>query len=98
MDLTKFKLPILDNPSGLGGLLSSVFTIILIILGIVAFAYLIYGGAMFLTSSGESEKVTNARNTILYSIVGIVVIALSYLIFAFVVNSLNSGGTPIPGT
>lgn len=48
------------------------------IAGVIAFAFLIYGGIMFITSGGDAEKTTKARNTILYSVVGIIVIAASY--------------------
>lgn len=50
------------------------------IAGVVAIAFLIYGGVMFITSGGDAEKTTKARNTILYSVVGIIVIAASYAI------------------
>lgn len=48
------------------------------IAGIIAFGFLIYGGILFVTSGGDAEKATKARNTILYSIVGIIVVTISY--------------------
>jgi threonine/homoserine/homoserine lactone efflux protein len=83
MNLESFKLPIATGGS-LNDLVSTIINVALIGLGLVAFAYLIYGGAQFLTSGGDADKVTSARNTILYAIIGIVVIAISWLLFSWV--------------
>lgn len=59
---------------------TSIINWVLVLLGIIALAYIIYGGVMFITSAGESDKVTNARNTLLYAIIGIIVIVLAFAI------------------
>jgi len=45
-------------------------------------------------SGGDSTKITNAKNTILYAVIGIVIVVLSQVIVGFVINttsnSLNS--------
>lgn len=87
IDLDKFSLPLVQS-GNLDSLVGKVIGIVLIISGLIAFSYLIYGGLGFITSGGDATKVTNARNTIMYAIVGIIVVALSYLIFTFVVNQL----------
>lgn len=53
---------------------------------VVAFAMVIYAGVLFMMSSGDPEKVTKARNTLLYAVIAIVVVVLSFAI----VVSLNS--------
>ena len=58
--------------------------------GAIAFGFLIYGGILFVTSGGDAEKATKARNTILYAIVGIIVVVLSYAIITFA-NTLATG-------
>jgi hypothetical protein len=68
-------------------------TIILWILGFsaaVAILFLILGGLQFVTSAGNSDRVTKAKQTILYAVLGIVVIVLAYVIVIFVNNNLNS--------
>lgn len=55
--------------------------------GIIAFAYLIWGGIMFVTSKGDSGKATEARNTILYAIIGIIVVVLAIMILNFASNT-----------
>jgi len=43
---------------------------------------------MYTTSGGDSAQLTKAKNTILYSIVGLVVAALAYAIVTYVVSVL----------
>lgn len=53
---------------------------LIIFAGTVALFFVIIGGIKLLTSSGIPEKVTSARNTIMWSIIGLVVILLSFMI------------------
>jgi hypothetical protein len=57
------------------------------IAGAIALGFLIYGGIMFVTSGGDAEKTTKARNTILYAVVGIIVVTISYAVIVWA-NSL----------
>jgi len=52
---------------------------------------LIYGGIRYTTSGGDSTAVQSAKNTILYSIVGIIVAILAYAVVTFVVGAFTSG-------
>lgn len=71
-------------------IIQTVINIISIIVGIVAVIMIIIGGFQYITSSGDSGKVSNAKNTILYAIVGLVVVALAQIIVRFVVNRLTT--------
>ena len=50
-----------------------------------------WGGVRYIISGGDSKKVTDAKNTILYAILGLVVALLSYAIVNFVLNIVGSG-------
>lgn len=63
-----------------------VINILLYVLGIIAVIMIIVGGIKYTTSNGDSSALTSAKNTILYSIVGLVVAILSYAIVNFVVG------------
>jgi len=56
------------------------------IVGIIAVVMIIVGGVKYITSQGESANVTSAKNTILYALVGLVVVALAQIIVRFVLN------------
>src|SRR5690606_7062620 len=55
------------------------------IVGIISVIMIIYGGLRYITSGGDSSKVTSAKNTIVYAIIGLVIVALAQFIVNFVV-------------
>lgn len=67
-------------------MIQTVINILLYVLGIIAVIMIIVGGIKYTTSNGDSSALTSAKNTILYSIVGLVVAILSYAIVNFVVG------------
>jgi hypothetical protein len=56
------------------------------VLAIIAVVVVIVAGIMYATSGGDSAAVTKAKNLILYSVVGIVVIAAAWAITNFVIG------------
>jgi len=52
--------------------------------GIVLFIMLLLGGFSYITSGGDPKKVESARNTLTYAIVGMIFIALAYLLLKFI--------------
>lgn len=56
--------------------------------GILAVIMLIWGGIRYATSAGDSNKVTAAKNTILYAIIGLVVALFAYAIVNFLVTNV----------
>lgn len=61
-----------------------VVNIISIIVGVVAVIMIIWGGLKYITSGGESGRITSAKNTIIYALIGLVVVALAQFIVRFV--------------
>ena len=56
------------------------------IVGIIAVVMIIVGGVKYITSQGESSNITAAKNTILYAVIGLVVVALAQIIVRFVLE------------
>lgn len=56
------------------------------IAGIVAVVTIIVAGIMYATSSGDSGAVTKAKNLILYSIVGLVIVLSAFAVTNFVIG------------
>jgi hypothetical protein len=79
-------------PTGQGGL-GEIIQWVLIILGtigvIAGLIFLVLGGIKWITSGGDKEKIESARKTILYSILGIILVVLSTVIMQFVGNILG---------
>ena len=75
-----------DVPKDLAGdVFKNVVNILLFIIGAVSVIMLIYGGIRYTTSGGNANSVTAAKNTIMYSIIGLVVAILAFAVVQFVV-------------
>jgi len=76
--------------AGAGGtindIIATVINIFSVVVGVVAVIMIIIGGLKYVTSSGDSSNVTSAKNTILYAIVGLIIVALAQIIVKFVLN------------
>ncbi len=59
------------------------------IVGIIAVIMIIIGGVKYITSGGSSEKTSSAKDTILFAIVGLIVVALAQIIVKFVLNKAS---------
>ncbi len=65
-------------------------SIIALATGIGAVAMIIIGGFTLVTSAGNPEAAATARRRIIYSVVGLVVVALAWLIIRFVTDRIIS--------
>ena len=74
---------------GPGGIFVTITNILLFIIGAIAVIMLIIGGVRYVISSGDQTAVTNAKNTILYAIIGIVVAFLAFAAVNFVTGQLT---------
>lgn len=54
------------------------------IAGVVAVIFIVYGGISYATSSGDSNKLQKAKQTLLYALIGLAIVGLAELITAFV--------------
>ncbi len=74
--------PTVDNT------LKTVVNIFSFIVGFAAVIMIIIGGFRYITSGGDSNATSGAKNTILYAIIGLVVVALAQVIVQFVINKV----------
>ncbi|HSW78881.1 MAG TPA: pilin [Candidatus Babeliales bacterium] len=72
-------------------LIKKIINILSVLIGAIAVIMIIIGGFRYVTSGGKQESVTAAKNTILYAIVGLVIVALAQVIVHFVLNSATPG-------
>ena len=56
------------------------------IVGIIALIVIIIGGVQYMTSTGDPGKVKKAKDTILYGIIGLIIVALAAVIVNFTIN------------
>jgi hypothetical protein len=71
------------------GTVKAIINTVLVVVGLISVAFLIYGGVQYTTSAGQAEKVKNAKNTIMYSIIGLIVAILAFAVVNFVVGNIG---------
>ena len=66
----------------------TIINILSLIVGIVAVIMIIIGGLKYITSSGDANNISSAKNTILYAIIGLIIVALAQVIVRFVLDQV----------
>lgn len=69
-----------------------VINIFSLVVGVVSVIMIIIGGLKYITSGGEGSNITGAKNTIMYAIIGLVVVALAQVIVRFVLAKASTAG------
>jgi hypothetical protein len=68
--------------------ITTIVNTLLYAVGIVAVIAIIVAGLQYILAAGDQAKITKAKDTILYAVVGIVVAALAFAIVTFVTGRL----------
>lgn len=71
---------------------TSIINGVIAVLGFVCVVVMIVGGVNYMISAGDSSKVTKAKNTILYGLIGLVICVLAFAIVNFVIVNIIQGG------
>jgi len=100
-DDPKFTLKLPSSVIGVGGVDAAVQTavdIALAFLAAMAFAGIIYSGVMMITAGGDAAKFAQGRKNLIWAIIGIIVVVLSYAIIREVYiltgNAINPPASP----
>jgi hypothetical protein len=72
-------------PNNINTIISTLFTVA----GAVAVIILVVGGIRYITSTGDSQRIKAAKDTILYAIIGLVVVIVARAIVGYVAGSLS---------
>lgn len=75
------------NRDGINQLSQNVINVLLFAAGIVSVIMIIVGGIRYATSNGDQARITSAKNTVLYSVIGLIVTMLAFAIVYFVVRA-----------
>lgn len=79
-------IPYADDPRMIIG---NVIKVVLGIVGSLALIIFIYGGLMWMTSSGNTERIKKGRDTLVWAAIGLMVIFGSYTVINFVIQSIT---------
>jgi len=67
-------------------LIKSVLKILSWVVGVISIIMIVIAGFMYVTSGGDAGKIGTAKNTLIYAIVGIVIVAFAQAIVQFVLG------------
>ncbi len=74
-----------DLNKSIGLILNVVYSVI----GIVAVVMIILGGVNYATSQGDPGKVKKGKDTIMYGVIGLVIVLLAFAITNFVLSNIG---------
>ncbi len=78
-----------DRLFGQDGVFALVVTILALVIGVAAVIVIIIAGIQYMLSTGDPTKTNNAKNAILYAIIGIVVAVIARFVVLFIVDRLG---------
>ena len=79
---TSVDVPIVNDAE----LLTNALNLVYFLAGVIAVIVIIVAGIMYTISSGDSGRVSKAKNLLTYSIVGLVVILAAFTITNFIIG------------
>jgi hypothetical protein len=79
-----------DATTKINDIIHTIVNLLSALVGVVAVIMIIVGGFRYITSGGNDTSVTSAKNTILYAIIGLVVVALAQIIVRFTLSKLTN--------
>jgi cytochrome bd-type quinol oxidase subunit 2 len=77
-----------SGTSGINTLLGNIINIFSLIVGAIAVIMIIVGGLRYVISSGNDQAVSGAKNTIIFALVGLVIVALAQFLVHFVIGNI----------
>ena len=73
----------------INNIIHTIINLLSAVVGIVAVVMIIVGGLRYITSGGNDASVTSAKNTILYAVIGLIIVALAQVLVRFTLNKIN---------
>ena len=67
--------------------LQPIFVFVYTVMGIAALIFLLYGVIIYMSSRGEPARMQKGKSTIIYSVIGLVIVLLASAITIFVIGS-----------
>lgn len=69
----------------------NIINFVLVLVGILALAYLVYGGFRYIASRGDETALEEAKGIITNAVIGIVVIGVAAAVVNFVIQAVLTG-------
>jgi type IV secretory pathway VirB2 component (pilin) len=90
---TATQLPGANDNNFIWVMIGRIINTVLGVLGVILVVLVIYAGFMWMTASGDAEKVKKAKNVLIQAVIGIIIIFAAYALANFVLSALGSIAT-----
>jgi hypothetical protein len=91
LDVTQGTKKCNEEGTSFTAVLRKIVNILSVLIGVIAVIMIIIGGFRYITSAGSADRVKAAQQTILYAVIGLVIVALAQVIVRFVLtNTINT--------
>ena len=70
-------------------IITTIINVMLFIAGALAVIMIIYGGIRYITAHGDEKQVKVAKDTIVYSVTGLIIAILAYALVTFIFNTFK---------
>jgi membrane protease YdiL (CAAX protease family) len=83
----------LDNPLGTSDLRKIIGRVIQALLGLsgtLALLMFVWGGFQWITSGGEKDKIQKGKNTVIWAVIGLFFVFISYTLVTAVINAITT--------
>ena len=77
-----------------GSLVMNLINWVIGIAGTVSLVFVVGGGILYITASGDPSQLQKAKLTIKYALIGLVIVALSLVISNFMSTTINNANSP----
>jgi hypothetical protein len=74
---------------GPNGIITKIANIVAIIVGIAAVVVIIVAGIQYMLSTGDPTKVNNAKNAIIYAVIGLVIAVVARSLVLFIIGRIS---------
>jgi len=77
-----------DSPVTITDIIGNALLVFLSFLGVIFFAYIIYGGIVWMTADGNETKVKKANDIVMNSLYGLIITMSAFVISWLVINNI----------
>jgi hypothetical protein len=78
-----------DNANPVINVIKAIINILLYAAGVLSVIFVMFGGFKYITSAGDPQKAASGRQTLLYALVGLVVVAIAVPLVSFAFSKLT---------
>jgi hypothetical protein len=82
-----------NTGTDIGGIFAGIANALIFLIGAIAVIMIIIGGLRYVTANGDSKATASAKDTILYSVIGLIVAIAAFAIVNFVVVNIGKPKT-----